>query len=70
MAMSLACLCLCLCLPRLSGASALGLSLPLPPLPLPTVQQSDYMDREVGGLITWALNANSSGVRACSGCAW
>ena len=40
--------------------------------PQPTAVQSAYMEREVGGLITWSIDGvdGGSGVRACSGCAW
>jgi hypothetical protein len=40
------------------------------PPPQPTSVQTKYMEREIGALITWAINVNSSGVRACSGCNW
>ena len=43
---------------------------PPPQPPQPTAVQHAYMQREMGGLITWAVNKDSSGVKACSGCGW
>ena len=37
---------------------------------LPREKDQEYIDREIGALITWAVNVNSSGVKACSGCRW
>jgi hypothetical protein len=40
------------------------------PQPQPTKVQAAFIEREIGALVIWALNKDSSGVKACSGCGW